>query len=147
LGEPGEPALRDRLAFTLGAIDHGVVRHPTHRQAQGQPAATSADLTAATLRVKCHLMASETKTGSTADGRPLWQELLPILQEINNYGGNFNAAFICRPVIEEIDCRAKAGDVSLARRADRMRAALRLGHWPQDPNEAVSLVPPADFER
>jgi methionine synthase II (cobalamin-independent) len=60
--------------------------------------------------------------------------LLPVLQEINNYGGNFTSAFVCRAVIDEIDCCADAGDVSLAGRADRIRAALRRGHWPQDPN-------------
>jgi hypothetical protein len=47
---------------------------------------------------------------------------------------NFIASVVNHATVDEIDRRARAGDVSLATKANRMRAALSRGKWPQDPN-------------
>ena len=63
----------------------------------------------------------------------LWDVVLPVLQEINTYGGNFTSGFICRAVIDEIQRGADHGDETLSRKAEGIRAILGRGRWPQDP--------------
>jgi hypothetical protein len=43
----------------------------------------------------------------------LFDAYLPIVQELNNYGGNFTAHMISRPILDAIDKGAEAGDASL----------------------------------
>src|SRR5690349_15126437 len=51
----------------------------------------------ATLLTKSIRMITEaTKTEAPIGELPLWQEVLPVLQEINSYGGNFIGAFVSR---------------------------------------------------
>jgi hypothetical protein len=63
----------------------------------------------------------------------LWSELLPIIREINAYGGNWTCAFLRRSIVEEIDRLADAGDTTLVAKRARIRDALRRGKWPYDP--------------
>jgi hypothetical protein len=69
----------------------------------------------------------------------LWKQILPVIQEINNYGGNFVSIFICRSVIDEIDRRSDGGDATLIEKRGRLLDAVRRGKWPQDPNAFSSV--------
>jgi hypothetical protein len=73
-------------------------------------------------------------TVPTTPSASLWCYLLPVIQDINNYGGNFISAFLCRSVIEEIDKGANDGDMTLREKRDRIRDAIRRGQWPHDPS-------------
>ena len=78
-------------------------------------------------------MTDQTRCALSPPGSTLWGELLPVIQEINTYGGNWTCAFLCRSVIEEIDRLATAGDATLIAKRTRIRDALRRGKWPYDP--------------
>lgn len=58
--------------------------------------------------------------------------VLPVIQEINTYGGNFTTGFICRAVIDEIDRLADGGDVAMLERRARLTKQLADGTWPDD---------------
>lgn len=69
----------------------------------------------------------------------LWGVLLPVIQEINNYGGNFISIFLSRSVVEEIDERGARGDATLDDKRAKMRRIIERGKWPYDPNAFSAL--------
>lgn len=69
----------------------------------------------------------------------LWGTLLPVIQEINNYGGNFISIFLSRSVVEEIDERGAQADATLDDKRTRMRRIIQRGKWPYDPNAFNAL--------
>lgn len=69
----------------------------------------------------------------------LWDAVLPVIQEINSYGGNFMSAFTCRAVIDEIDHLAEAGDIAMKSKHNRLEELLRKGDWPTDHDAFKSI--------
>lgn len=70
----------------------------------------------------------------------LWQEtLLPIIQEINDYGGGSSVFQFSRAVFEEIDNGAKAGDKTLLDKKKAILHAANSGKWPNDPLALSSI--------
>lgn len=62
-----------------------------------------------------------------------WDVLLPVIQQINDYGGNFISGFVNRSVIEEVDQLAAGGDTACTAALTRICRHARNGRWPFDP--------------
>jgi hypothetical protein len=62
-----------------------------------------------------------------------WPIVLPVIQKINNYGGNFISAFLDRSVFELADGLATEGDPAATASLKRICHYARTGNWPQDP--------------
>lgn len=69
----------------------------------------------------------------------LWRTLLPVIQEINDYGGNFISIFLSRSIVDAIDERAALGDATLDDKRTQMRRIIQRGKWPYDPNAFNAL--------
>jgi hypothetical protein len=69
----------------------------------------------------------------------LWQTFLPVVQEINDYGGGASVFLFSRAVFEEIENGANDGDKTLADKKSSILDALAAGKWPSDPS-ALSAI-------
>ena len=64
----------------------------------------------------------------------LWDDILPVVQAINDDGGNFTNIFLNRSVIDLLDQAATAGEYAARKPLARILRAVKRGKWPHDPN-------------
>ncbi|NOG73533.1 hypothetical protein [Roseicella sp. DB1501] len=63
----------------------------------------------------------------------LWDEMLPVLQEINSDGGNFTSFLLSRSIFDLLDASATAGEAAAVATCTKIRKAIKSGRWPHDP--------------
>ena len=63
----------------------------------------------------------------------LWLKVLPVIQSINDNGGNFTSIIINRSVICLIDNAADNGELPAVNARNRILHAIDIGKWPHDP--------------
>lgn len=62
----------------------------------------------------------------------LWNEMLPILQDIHSDGGNFTSFLLSRSVFDLMDASADAGEAAAIATRTKIRRAIKNGRWPRD---------------